>query len=178
MDFSQKFNKIIWNAVTVWTQTLVSDFRPTSKWEHSRLNPSILCRITFIEADLLFKCVLRTTQAPTTTTVDPIQALVNQQQAAAQQQTAMQQKVQQLMQQKLQEKLGSMAPEKQQLYSSMLGVPVSQTAQEQINLELCSVLFSRKLFQFLVWNSLSRCRLHQSAHTHLHSRQLLAPVSD
>ena len=36
------------------------------------------------------------------------------------------------MQQKLQEKLGSMAPEKQQLYSNMLGVPVSQKAQEQI----------------------------------------------
>ena len=63
--------------------------------------------------------------------MDPIQALVNQQQAAAQQQTAMQQKVQQLMQQKLQEKLGSMAPEKQQLYSNMLGVPVGQHAQEQ-----------------------------------------------
>ena len=64
--------------------------------------------------------------------MDPVQALVSQQQAAAQQQTAMQQKVQQLMQQKLQEKLGSMAPEKQQLYSNMLGVPVSQSAQEMI----------------------------------------------
>ena len=63
--------------------------------------------------------------APTTTTIDPIQALVNQQQAQQQQQAAFQKKMQEMMQQKLQEKLGSMDPEKQQLYQQMLGTSSS-----------------------------------------------------
>ena len=162
MDSLPKFNKIIWNAVTVWTRPLELDFQVMSRWFNWRFKTIFfLRRITFVEADLLFKCVLRTTQAPTTTTVDPIQALVNQQQAAAQQQTAMQQKVQQLMQQKLQEKLGSMAPEKQQLYSNMLGVPVSQQAQEQMLDKLKTWLcffFQHELLDLAVWYSLSKER--------------------
>ena len=87
----------------------------------------MILRITFVESDLLFKCVLRTTMAPITATVDPIQALVNQQQAQQQQQAALQKKMQEMMQQKIQAKLGSMDPEKQKLYQQILGTSASST---------------------------------------------------
>merc|ERR1711935_357124 len=82
--------------------------------------------ITFVESDLMFKCILRTTQAPPT--MDPIQMIVNQNEAAQQQQQAMQAQMQQMMQQKLQAKMATMDPGKAQLYQQMLGGAVGEVS--------------------------------------------------
>ena len=74
----------------------------------------------------MFKCILRTTQAPPT--MDPIQMIVNQNEAAQQQQQAMQAQMQQMMQQKLQAKMATMDPGKAQLYQQMLGGAVGEVS--------------------------------------------------
>ena len=60
--------------------------------------------------------------------MDPIQMIVNQKEAAEQQQQAVQQKMQQMMQQKLQAKMATMDPNKAQLYQQMLGGAVGEVS--------------------------------------------------